>query len=199
MTWAAAKRLNSITMLLEMVARHRLAIERALIPGYFRINLLEMYEDGEMFVTKHQAPLDVSFEAFIHHFHMLRPAESEENRRILRGLMSKLDKSIGEFKGETRDNLQQVRKATHAGCFTDAAHSERRTWYYVLHRKNESIALRKADDLPMPSKWKRLHSAEPLTRVKEASAQEEFPILARVSFHAMKTTEQMTNKANRFG
>lgn len=180
--YAIAKQLNRNQHASDMVARHRIATGKALLPGYFWISLLDMHEDGEMFVTEHQVPLDVSLEAFVHHFDMIRPADSEDNKEILRRLTEELDGAVEKFRGETRNALLQMREAAHAGCFRlETSHSERKTWHHILHGRNRKRSFIKLDDLPMPSSWRKLDGAGALVNVKEVSTQQEVPLLARVS------------------
>lgn len=165
-----------------MVAKHWLVTGKTLMPGYFRVNILDMHENGQMFATQHQVPSDVTFQALIYHLDTLRPADSKHNDGVLSRAYKALDETIEKFSGRSRTVPLNLRKTARGGAFLlDAHDSERHTWHYVLHQYGSPYVIPKGKNPYMPHKWKLLDGADALSKVKEGPDQGKLPVFVRVN------------------
>lgn len=178
-----------------MVAKHWLATGKALRPGYFRVNILDMHPDGQMFVTEDQVPNDISFETLIHHLDMLRPANSKHNDHVLCHAYKSITETVEMFREHDRRlrfdlyrrrrDAIKLRRLAQARYFKlDAPNSERGIWRHILHvtqggsRKYKIPEGRRS---LAPHVWKPLDGTEALVKIKEGSQQGKLPVFVRVS------------------
>ena len=179
-----------------MVAKYWLATGKALRPGYFRVNILDMHPDGQMFVTEDQVPNDVSLETLIHHLDMLRPANSKHNDHVLCNAYESIDETVemskdhdqrprSNFRRRRRRDAIKLRKSAQARYFKLVApNSERGTWHHILHVSqggSQTYKIPEGSRSLAPHLWKPLDGTAALVKIKKASQQGKLPVFVRVS------------------
>lgn len=176
-----------------MVARYWCFTGRTLKPGYFRVNILDMLDDGQMFVTQHQVPMDATFEDLIHWLNRSRNAHSEIHEDILRLAHKIVDDAAIKCSGAQRTAALRLRETLRLGVFKfDAPESERRRWYFVMHNKafGNPYVIPAGGQPYLAHNWKLVAGANAMSRIKESAAQGHLPVFARVSDHGSSHLNQ---------
>lgn len=153
-----------------------------MMPGYFKVNILNMRETRQMFATEHQVPFDVTFEALTHHLNALRPADSEVNNQILNHMYRTLDETVEIFTGiaDRRRPLLLRKWAQDYRFKLNAPGSERRAWHYLLHRFENPYVVAEGTLPHAVGSWKPFDGLNPLSHVKQGARQGKLPVFVRV-------------------
>ena len=190
--WDEVKRSIPPHKLLQMVARNRLSSRSAMLPGYFRINILDMAPTGQLLVGFEAVPPDVTLNMLLSKLDHLDPADSTNNSTVLAIACDKLDAvvELGQWK-EVINEARRLRRHLDGHLYRmDRSGSGRRSWVYKLYAsipgqtKPHTFRIRKGNGPPRLSHWSQLKDAADLKKIKDGAKEGKLPVFVRVSYES---------------
>ncbi|CAM1503001.1 Fc.00g077770.m01.CDS01 [Cosmosporella sp. VM-42] len=138
--WNDVKHLFNGSQLVDMIAKTRLINGKALLLGYYRINLLELTLNGKMATRRIEMPTGLDVASICERFDILSPPDSDHDKAILDAIHKKLNVVVqhGSEVGKTKAQgyLRNLNTPGWYGYFRESR-SERSAWNFKLFAKED--------------------------------------------------------------
>ncbi|KAM5372881.1 hypothetical protein ACJZ2D_007338 [Fusarium nematophilum] len=134
MQWAEVKDNYTVTQMIRMAAKARLIDGRALLPGYYHVNILDLLTDGKLVARRVSMPRDVDLAGFRRRLDSWCPPDDESSRRVLETFQNRVEVILRHQshpgKKKAQSLLTRIQKPTYT---VGAPGSERGTWIFKLN------------------------------------------------------------------
>ncbi|KAF7551638.1 hypothetical protein G7Z17_g4887 [Cylindrodendrum hubeiense] len=176
MDWTDAKSKLTLPLMLRMAAKTRLIDGRALLPGYYRMNVVELTTEGKLIVRNVCIPPDVDMEGVRLRLNTWFPVDDEQTQEVFKAVRKKLNIAL-QHGNDVGKNMAQ-------GCLRDLKKSqysperEGAAWVFKLHvRENYTVPPGKGPG--RLSSWTELKDEDSYRALKEGVRAGKHPVAIR--------------------
>lgn len=189
-TWEAARSKFSELQIVGILAKRRLIDGRALLPKYYRVNIIEISDTGALFARREAIPGDVDVEGIRLRLDTWSPVDNVRTRDSMRAIRRKLDvvhisgtamgqkKATNIQRGVDRSNCDHLREGGH--------------WFFKL-RVDHNYTLKPGKGPGKMDSWTPLGGTGSLDLLKEGVLDGKLVIFARVSSFSCKLDSDLMN------
>ncbi|KAG9253892.1 uncharacterized protein F5Z01DRAFT_134560 [Emericellopsis atlantica] len=131
MSWAEVRHEYDFCDLADMVVRSRLRRQEMILPGYFRVYILDMNDDGRMMACLRVIPKNISLQELLVALERWRPAHCPCHERLIQGMQDRINAiyaSAPQVPPELLRESKNLKSHLHRPWFTPGPGSERNLW-----------------------------------------------------------------------
>ncbi|KAH7143909.1 hypothetical protein EDB81DRAFT_947932 [Dactylonectria macrodidyma] len=176
-TWADVKSTLSTPVLLRIIAKARLIDGRALLPGYYSVNVLELSTEGKLMQRRATIPFDLDTAGVCLRLDTLFPVHGEHTRQVFEAAWKKLNIALKYGKDEGKEIAQSYLKALEKSQYN--LDGEGANWLFKLAaRENYTLPVGKGPG--RPHTWASLIEKGALDALKEGVRSGKHPVMIRL-------------------